>query len=110
MEGHDFGTPELVPELSSPGHDEKPGIRFDGRQILIASDRLGTVGGMDIWMATREGNGRAWGTPVNVLTINSTADDRRPSFSPDGTMIFFDSDRPGGSGLLDLYVSARVSK
>ena len=110
IQGNDFGTPELVSELSSPGHDEKPGIRFDGRQILIASDRSGGVGAMDIWMATREGNGHAWGTPVNLLTINSTVDDRRPNFSPDGTMVFFDSDRPGGSGSFDLYVSTRIPK
>lgn len=109
-QGHDFGTPVLVAELNSPGHDEKPGIRFDGRQIVIASDRLGTVGGLDIWLATRQGNGHAWNSPVNVLTINSGLDDRRPSFSPDGTMLFFDSNRPGGSGLLDLYVSTRVAK
>jgi WD40-like Beta Propeller Repeat len=110
MRGRDFDTPELVAELSSSGHDEKPGIRFDGRQIVISSDRPGTVGGLDIWLATRQGNGHAWGTPVNVLTINSSLDDRRPSFSPDGTMLFFDSNRPGGSGLLDLYVSTRLTK
>lgn len=106
MRGHEFGEPELVPELSSSSHDEKPGIRFDGRQILIASDRPGTTGDVDIWIATRE-NGHDWGTPLNMVAINSTAGDRRPSFSPDGEMILFDSDRPGGSGSFDLYVSTR---
>jgi hypothetical protein len=110
IQGHDFGTPELVTELSSPSHDEKPGIRFDGRQILIASDRLGTVGGMDIWISTRQGNGHEWRVPVNLLTINSSASDRRASFSADGTMIVFDSNRAGGSGLLDLYLSTRIAR
>lgn len=110
MRGHEFGDPELVPGLSSASHDEKPGIRFDGRQILIASDRPGTVGDVDIWIATRQGNGREWGTPLNMATINSTSGDRRPSFSPDGEMVLFDSDRPGGSGSFDLYVSTRIAK
>jgi hypothetical protein len=110
MLGHEFGDPELVPELSSASHDEKPGIRFDGRQILIASDRPGTVGDVDIWIATRQGNGHEWGTPLNIVAINSTAGDRRPSFSPDGEMVLFDSDRPGGSGLFDLYVSTRNAR
>jgi hypothetical protein len=110
IRGHEFGDAELVLELSSSSHDEKPGIRFDGRQILIASDRPGSVGNVDIWIATREGSGRAWGTPVNMIAINSTAGDRRPSFSPDGEMILFDSDRPGGSGSFDLYVSTRNAR
>ena len=31
-------------------------------------------------------------------------EDRSPSLSRDGTMLYFASDRPGGKGALDLYV------
>jgi hypothetical protein len=110
IRGKEFGEPGLVSELSSTSHDEKPGIRFDGRQILIASDRPGGIGDVDVWISTRRGNGREWETPLNMVAINSMAGDRRPSFSPDGAMILFDSDRPGGSGSFDLYVSTRITK
>jgi Tol biopolymer transport system component len=76
---------------------------------LRRTDR-GTAGDVDIWIATRQGNGRDWGMPLNLVTINSTSGDRRPSFSPDGEMILFDSDRPGGSGSFDLYVSTRKAR
>jgi WD40 repeat protein len=121
MKGDVFGTPTPVAELNSPNHDEKPTVRFDGHELLFASDRpssanegcgvprLPPVCDLDIWMSTRRSNGDEWSLPVNVgPPINTTADDRRSSLSPDGTMLFFDSNRPGGFGNLDLYVAKRT--
>ena len=108
MQGDEFDTPVPVAELNSPEHDEKPSIRFDGREIYLASGRPEGVGDLDIWVSTRQSNGHAWETPVNLgLSINTTSQDRRPALSPDGTMLFFDSNRPGGVGNLDLYVATR---
>ncbi len=109
MRGDSFGEPTLVAALNSTSHDEKPAIRFDGREILLSSDRLGGVGGIDLWGAMRQGNGRDWTTPMPLgPVVNSTANDRRPALSADGTMLFFDSARPGGPGLIDIYMSRRT--
>jgi hypothetical protein len=109
MKGGAFGTPTPVTDLNSTAHDEKPSIRFDGHEILLASNRPGGVGDLDIWVSTRKSNGAGWTTPVNLgPTINTASQDRRPALSADATMLFFDSNRPGGAGNLDLYVATRT--
>jgi Tol biopolymer transport system component len=52
-----------------------------------------------------------WGTAVNLgPTINTPANESYPSISPDGLLLFFGSDRPGGSGYYDVYVARRATK
>src|SRR6516164_5579751 len=58
-----------------------------------------------------------WGPPVNLgLTVNSKPIERlskgideRPAISRDNLSLYFDSDRPGGSGGTDIWVSHRAS-
>src|SRR2546422_4727074 len=51
-----------------------------------------------------------WSAPANVgATINSTASEQGVSISKDGLSLYFVSDRPGGLGGLDVYVSHRAS-
>ncbi len=113
--GQTFSEPALVPELSSAAHEQRPSIRFDGREIFLSSDRPGSLslpGAVvreDIWVSLRQGNGQMWLTPVNVgPVVNTTFRDTQPALSDDGTMLFFLSDRPGGSGNLDIYVTTRT--
>lgn len=50
-----FGTPAIVPELDDPAADDTdPSISYDGRWIVFGSNRLGSEGGHDIWIARRE--------------------------------------------------------
>jgi hypothetical protein len=115
--GQTFREPTLVPELTSAAHEQKPSIRFDGREIFLSSDRPGSMtlpGGVvreDIWVSVRQGNGQTWEPPANVgPVVNSTFRDTQPALSEDGTMLFFLSDRPGGVGNLDIYVTTRTVK
>ncbi|MFC1634778.1 LamG-like jellyroll fold domain-containing protein [Planctomycetota bacterium] len=49
-----------------------------------------------------------FGTPVNLgPTVNTPAANSSPSISADGLTLFFDSDRPGGSGDWDVWVTTR---
>jgi hypothetical protein len=115
IHGSEFGPPRLVAELrveKNPAtadlyHDEKPAVRYDGREILFASNRPNSAS-MDIWTSLRRSARKPWGLPANAgSVVNSASNERRPSLSPDGTMLFFDSDRAGGRGGTDLYVSVR---
>jgi len=39
--------------------------------------------------------------------VNSSADEVQPAISHDAATLFFASNRPNGSGLLDLYMITR---
>lgn len=49
--------------------------------------------------------GGKWSEPVSVAEINTDYHDRMPSISEDGKFLFFSSDRPGGKGGDDIWVS-----
>ena len=51
-----------------------------------------------------------WSEPVNLgAPINSPAADQSPALSADGLSLYFASDRPGGLGGVDLWVSRRAT-
>jgi hypothetical protein len=103
-----FQPPTSIPELNTEQADLTPGIRFDGLEIVIASNRPGGVGMQDLWVAVRGSVDAAWSAPVNLgTTVNSTASENFPSISADRRSLFFNSSRPGGFGESDLYVSTR---
>jgi len=103
-----FGPPAIVPELSSPYRDTRTTIRRDGLEMIISSGRPGGVGSEDLWVSTRSSTLDPWGTPVNLgPVVNSSAFDGAPALSFDGTTLYFFSERPGGFGQRDLYVTTR---
>jgi len=103
-----FSSPVHVAELNSPSSDQQPAIRRDGLEFFLASDRPGTVGVVDLWVATRPRTSDPWGAPVNLgSVVNSASTDARPALSFKGTELYFQSNRPGGFGAFDLYVVTR---
>jgi len=103
-----FGAPTLVTELSSTANENRPSIRHDGLEIFFQSNRTGSSGG-DLWTATRDSTLDAWSTPVNLgSTVNSASVEQNAYLSSDGKTLLFSSDRPGGSGGLDLHITTRT--
>jgi Tol biopolymer transport system component len=100
-----WSTPQRVPELSSAFQEQRPSIRFDGLEIVFTSTRPPSVG-FDLWVSTRESVTDLWSAPVR-LNINSLLSDTAPYLSGDGMTLYFTSDRAGGSGGNDLWVSTR---
>jgi len=104
-----FRRAALVWELSTTHDDGRTAIRLDGLEVFFHSDRPGGVGQFNnIWTSTRETPQDAWSRPVNLgPVVNSMSRDAEPALSADGTELYFNSDRPGGSGGRDLYVTRR---
>jgi Tol biopolymer transport system component len=103
-----FGPAVLVAELSSAASDQRPVIRKDGLELFLSSDRPGTVGGLDLWVATRVSTAAPWSTPVNLGSgLNGAVIENGPALSFDATELYFHSDRAGGLGGIDLYRSTR---
>lgn len=50
-------------------------------------------------------SGRYWGKPRPLEVVNTSAYESHPALAPDGSYIVFSSDRPGGFGQTDLYIS-----
>jgi hypothetical protein len=103
-----FGPARPVAELNSAGNDIQPNVRKDGREVVFSSNRMGTLGGQDVWAATRENVGDPWSTPFNVgAGVNTGAAETRPSLSWDGLSLLFGR-APGPEGMSDIYVATRV--
>ncbi len=105
-----FGPATLVEGLNTTANDTLPNVRErDGLEIFFTSNRTGGVGGGDLWTATRASISDPWSAPVNLgPLVNSSVTDQRPSLSWDGTTMYFQSTRPGGSGGSDLWVTTRT--
>jgi WD40-like Beta Propeller Repeat len=102
-----FGPATAVAELNSSGNDVQPNVRKDGREVVLSSNRAGTLGGQDIWVATRDEVGDPWSAPVNLGdAVNTAAAETRPSLSWDALTLLFGR-TPGPEGIGDVYVSTR---
>src|SRR5207247_2637835 len=100
----------LGPTVNTGSIDAGPALSKDGLSLYFNSNRPGGFGGNDIWVSQRASREDAWGEPVNLgPTINTASNEDVPSFSRDGHTMYFNSDRPGGFGLRDIYISQRAN-
>ena len=100
----------LGPEINSKAYDSGPALSADGRTLLFHSKRPGGLGESDLWMSVRKSTKKPFGPPVNLGPgINTSASERSPALSADGKLLLFGSDRPGGSGKVDLWMCSRQS-
>ena len=88
--------------------DQQPAISKDGLSLYFASGRPGSFGDFDIYVSQRASVNDPWGTPQNLgPIINTSSREFSPALSTDGHSLYFASNRAGGFGNLDLYVSRR---
>jgi WD40-like Beta Propeller Repeat len=78
----------------------------DEHSLYIASTRSGGAGGLDLWVAERNGADALWGEPVNLndtagADLNTAADEFCPT-PVRGNGLFFVR-RPSACGLGDIY-------
>lgn len=89
--------------INSIWHEATVGISPDGQTILIYKDDLGDG---NIYSTTLDGD--IWSTPIKLNeNINSKYWEPSAFISADGSTLYFTSDKPGGFGGRDLYISKR---
>ena len=103
-----FGPATPVAELNTAFGDLRPNIRRNGLEIVFDSNRSDTLGGQDLYSATRESLDDPWSTPVNLgPVLNTTNNETRGSFWRGETLYF--GRAPGPEGSTDIYVTTRHS-
>lgn len=106
--GEPLGPAVAVPELNSAGNDQKVAVRTDGHELLLSSARVGGLGDFDLWRFTRRSVHEPWSEPEHLGGPVSTAFlDGQPNLSRDGRTLILTSNRPGGHGANDLWISTR---
>ena len=80
-------------------------VSADGRIMIFTScDKRDSYGSCDLYISKRTGNN--WSKPKNLgKPINSRYWESQPSLSADGKTLYFSSNRTGGKGGRDLWVS-----
>jgi Tol biopolymer transport system component len=108
-DGRTEGPAQPVTELNAPAfNDAAPTVRADAREILFWSRRPVSLGGIDIWVSTRQSANHPWSPPENAgPPLNTEFDDVHPELSQDGRTLFFASNRTGSLGGLDLWMTTR---
>ena len=112
-----FGIPRNCgPVVNTASYGEYgPSISSDGLTLYFADGakwpcRPHGMGEGDIWVTTRQTLDDEWTEPVNIgPPINTDSLDGTPFISTDGLSLYFCSNRLGGLGEGDLYVSTRPS-
>ncbi|NOY36659.1 MAG: OmpA family protein [Chlorobi bacterium] len=91
--------------INSPRNEGAQSLSVDGRMMYFtACNRSDGMGSCDIYLSYRHPGG--WTNP-NPLSppLNSKYWDAQPSISADGHTLYFVSNRPGGFGKMDIWIS-----
>ena len=86
----------------APGDDiGTPVISSNGARMIYSSGEKD--GNANLFL--REWDGTNWKDPRPMRALNSSFHELAPSLSGDGELLYFTSDRPGGQGGFDIWVS-----
>ncbi len=96
---------DLQSPVGSRGIESYPHLASDGLALYFTSDRSTPDG---LFVSTRLTEESPWGTPTNLgPAINQGSWSGFPHLSSSGLHLFFETDRPGGRGGFDLWMSTR---
>jgi len=109
-----WGIPQ---KINLPGYEGMSKGQFDcgflsadGKTLLMAFSEKKNSKEDDVYVSFRQKDG-SWSKPMNLgADINTNFTETTPFLAPDGVTFYFSSDRTGGQGSNDVYVSKRVDK
>ncbi|RMF35489.1 MAG: hypothetical protein D6747_02430 [Chlorobiota bacterium] len=87
----------------------QPTLSTDGLLLIVASDRPGGYGGLDLWYSVLRSNGQ-WDTLRNLgPAVNTPCDELSPFLTRDGTLLFSSSGHETLGGY-DLFAARLVRR
>lgn len=105
-----WSQPELLTFRSFSNTSDRLEIFLapDGRHTLFSILNAESLGKRDLYVSTLANDG-VWGTPANLgRVVNSASVELSPFMAADGRTLYFASDRAGGQGGFDLWLTRRL--
>jgi Tol biopolymer transport system component len=97
----DFGTPELVQSLADPERIAVDAFLTDDGLTLFFAGAPAEKDPQDLYVCNRSSLDSDFGPAEPLTGLNTENDERDPWLSPDGTVLYFASNRE--DGILDIY-------
>lgn len=95
-----------INEINSDFDDRMAYVTPDGRRMFFVSNRPGGYGGDDIYYSERDMRTGLWAPPINLgPAVNGPDDEITPFLTANGQKLIFASNRKGGLGGFDIYIS-----
>lgn len=103
----DWRTAQPLEEINTPANEGAQSISADGKYLVFtACGRPDGIGSCDLYFSEVV-NGR-WTKAKNLgAPVNTKAWESQPSISADGRIIYFASNRGGGYGDQDIWITTR---
>jgi outer membrane protein OmpA-like peptidoglycan-associated protein len=100
-ESNNWQKVKKMSSINSPFNEGAISISADGRFLVFtACNRADSKGSCDLYLQLSEKE-----KAFNLESINSKSWDTQGYFSPDGKYLYFVSNRPGGYGAKDIWIS-----
>jgi outer membrane protein OmpA-like peptidoglycan-associated protein len=100
-----WSEPEPLQGVNSSYAERSASLSSDGKSLYFASDRPAGLGGMDIYVATKDNRGQ-WTRIKNLGPgINTVFDEEGPFIDYEGKTLYFSSKGRKGMGGYDIFKS-----
>jgi outer membrane protein OmpA-like peptidoglycan-associated protein len=101
-QGELWSTPKKISEnINTKYNDAAASLSHDGKTLFLYYE----AGAGDIYVSKFDGNDWSKPVPLNKNINTPLFWETSACLSPDGKKLYFTSNRPGGKGELDIYVS-----
>lgn len=105
--GWSFPQPIEIRDYYTITSDVNLTMSFDGQIMILSAARFDSRD-MDLYVCFREGE-HQWSAPQHMgNVVNSAGRETTPFLSEDNTTLYFSSNRPGGLGGNDIYMTQRL--
>jgi hypothetical protein len=105
-----WSTPELMRVNDGKAWDSTPAFSKDGRTLYFSSNRRGSIGGTDLYAATKNRRGR-WSNVRNLgPIINTPGNEMFPYQATDGSIYFSSTGHPDWAVWIFLLQKERAAK